>query len=102
MFVVFCFWPSPNGPGVSEVWPEASSTSEEYGISIPCKNEIFSIMKGIDKIVYLNFPYYRIGSTRKRVISSKEIVIKIKKTINKITNKVILSVHYIASLGASS
>ena len=68
---------------MSEVWPEASSTSEEYGISIPCKNEIFSIMKGIDKIVYLNFPYYRIGSTRKRVISSKEMVIKIKKTINK-------------------
>ena len=59
-------------------------------------------MNGTDKIVYLNLPCYRIGSTRKRVISSKEIVIKIKKTINKITNKVILSVHYIASLGASS
>ena len=52
-------------------------------------------------MVYLIFPCYRIGSTRKRVISSKERVIKIKKTINKITNKVILPVQYIASLGAS-
>ena len=32
-----------------------------------------------NETVYLNLSHYRIGSTRKRVISSKEIVIKIKK-----------------------